>query len=213
MVRSRWLLGCLLLAALPCVAQEKKEPAAIAVPRGFRMYLVSDGRFDLKNENNRVGKLHDPVTAYGLYTTIGVFVRGVPTKADDPAIEVLKKEQELAAKWRDYRLGAFMAFLTLTKDFNADDDRDTRITEISNLAKGANAPLVSVGMAEATLEGGGVPPQVEAWKLGEEDVITIVLYHRFKEVKRWSFKMDAPPTAADLDALAKEVNGVLGRKK
>ena len=59
------------------------------MPGAFRMYLVADGRYDVKDDKNRVGKLHDAVTEYGLSTTIGVFVRGVPKDMDDPAVAVL----------------------------------------------------------------------------------------------------------------------------
>ncbi len=74
-------------------------------------------------------------------------------------------------------------------------------------------PLVSVGLAEATLEGDVVAPQVEAWGIAPDDAITIVLYHRFKIVKRWRFKADALPTDKDLQEVADEVKALMSRTK
>ncbi len=208
------LSGLLLSVAGVGTAQDKlpEELAKPSIPRSFRMYLVADGRYELKDERNRVGRLHDPVTDYGLYTVIGAFVRGVPTEKNG-AFAVLQKQQELVAKYRQRRLGAFMAILALKKDYAEDDDRDKLTTQINGLVKGADAPLVSVGLAEATLKDDAVPPQVAAWKIGEDDAITIVLYHRFQLVKRWSFKAGSPPTEKDLQELADAVENIVGKKK
>ncbi len=193
-------------------AQDKlpEELAKPPIPRSFRMYLVSDGRYDLKDERNRVGKLHDPVTDFGLNTVIGVFVRGVPAE-NDAAIALLRKQQELVAKYRQRRVSAFMAILALKKDYADDDDRDKLTTQINALVKGADVPLVSVGLAEATLDGDTVPKQVADWKIGEDDAITIVLYHRFHLVKRWSFKAGVQPTKKDLDELSDAVEKIVGK--
>ncbi|MCE9531229.1 MAG: hypothetical protein K8T89_08930 [Planctomycetes bacterium] len=215
MLRSRQLHGALLILALTAIvvsAQDKADPEPASIPRGFRMFVVADGRYPVKDEHNRVGKLHCPVTEHGLNTTIGVFVRGVPAKDTDAGVIVLKKLQELAAKYRDKRLGAFIVFLALNKDYNADDTRDLRITEISNIAKAAAAPLVTIGLAEATIDGTEPAPQVKAWNLGVDDDITVVFYHRFKIIKRWSLKKDAAPDDL-LKDLEKEAAGLLGRKK
>jgi hypothetical protein len=171
----------------------------------------------VKDDKNRVGKLHDPVTEYGLSTCIAVFIRGVPKDAEDPALAVLKKQQELAAKYRAKRLAVFAVFLALTKNFIDDDSRDARITEISNLAKGADIPLVSVGLAEATIVGDDdvVKPSkaVTDWGIGNDDAITIVFYHRFKIIKRWKFAADAPPTDKDFQELANDVDKILGKMR
>ncbi len=228
-------LGGLLFAfAVLGVAQDKTEPPAgpKAVPSGFRMYLVADGRLleeanekkdpdkksvssvrKDKDVRDRIGKLHDPVTELGLNTVIAVFARGVPKDQDDPAIKVLKFEQDLAKKYRVRRLGAFMAFLALKKDFADDDERFDRITEIETLAKAAMVPLVQVGLAEVAQTDEKVPPQVTAWGIGAGDSIVIVLYHRFKIVKRWQFKADAPPTDKELQELSDEVDAIMGKKK
>jgi hypothetical protein len=221
-------LACavLIVAALGS-AQEKTEPKAPSndVPRGFRMYLVSDGRFDeeakdpakkaplkkAKDIRNRVGNLHDPVTEFGLNTVIGVFARTIPKKEEGPAFVVLKSQQALARKYRSQRLGAFMAFLALTKDFAEDDARYDRMKEIEEGTKPAQATLVEIGLAEATLADMTTPPQVKDWGIGPDDNIVIVLYHRFHIVKRWTFKADAPPTEKDLQDLAAAVAAIMGK--
>lgn len=224
MIRWRVLCGLLLALAGWATAQDKTEPEAReAIPRGFRMYLVTDGRFDddakkkkdPKKEPDiriRVGKLHDPVTEMGLSTVVGVFVKAIPKNEEDPALKLLKFEQELAEKFRTQRLGAFMAFLALSKDFAEDDARYALIAEIKKLADAAMVPLVQTGLAEATLADGTVPPQVKAWGINADDSITIVLYHRFKLIKRWSFKMDTPPTDKELQELSSQIDAIIGKK-
>jgi hypothetical protein len=216
---------------------KKSTPTVMGtVPRGFRMYLIHDGRFEntttatsLVDEKRipptddriRIGKLHDPVTEYGLSTVIAVFARGVPADGSDPIVAVIKKQQELATKYRSQRIAAFTAFLALKKDFAADDDRDARMKEIAAIAKGAEVPLVSIGLAEATIardddakDGAGkIAPQVAAWGIKAEDAITIVLYHRFKIEKRWAFPADRPPTEADLKDLSDAVDALMARLK
>jgi hypothetical protein len=203
------------------VDPDPKKVDSTSVPRGFRMYLVADGRFELKDERYRVGKLHDPVTEYGLKTVIGVFVRGIPKEGNDPVVAVMKRQQELAKKYEAQRLAGFVAFLALKKDFAADDDRYKQIAEVSAIAKGAETPLLSIGLAELTIakEGGDAegavqtPPQVAAWDIGPEDAITIVFYHRFKIVKRWKFPVERPPTEADLKDISDTVDAFMHRSK
>lgn len=211
---------CLIVeSAGAAFAQEKSDPAERpSIPRGFRMYLVSDGRYGPpeistavleekrpapKDERNRVGKLHDPVTEIGLYTTIGVFVRGGVPKDDAPVVAVAKKQQELAEKYLTRRLGAFVAILALEKDFQEDDKRDIYIPEIAKFAQGLKTPRVQIGLAEMA------SPQVTAWEIGADDAITIVLYHRFKMVKRWTFSAANPPTDAQLKELETEVAAIM----
>jgi hypothetical protein len=202
--------------------EKKDEPKKLDIdPKqvgGFRMYLVSDSRFDLKDDRNRVGKLHDPVTEYSLNTVVAVFARKIPTDPKDAEVPLMKMQQELAAKYRFDRFGAFFAFLALKKDFSMDDERDTLIEQVRNIAKTAEVPLVSVGLAEATVgkegddkDGAQPAPQVTAWGIGPEDQITVVLYYRLKFVKRWKFTADKPPTEADLKEISAAVDAHMGR--
>lgn len=243
MTRLRWLCGALvagLLGAAVAADDPAPEPKRDSVPGGFRMYLVADGRFSdekgadvvFRDERNRVGKLHDPVTEFGLNTVVAAFVRGAPSEMNTPAaLAVINKQQALATKYESRRLRAFTVFLALTKDFNADDDRDRVKAQIEQVVKikGKDekeadkpvAPMVSVGFAEAVLTPAGdakgeapkVPPQVAAWGIAPEDAYTLIVYHRFKIYKRWKFTADKPPTAADLQDVESVVDEIMGKKK
>jgi hypothetical protein len=224
----RGLCGAILAGLLATVggaAQDKEDagPKVEPIPRGFRMFLVADGRFDVKDERNRTGKLHDPVAEYGLDTVVASFIRGVPKDASDPAFLVLKKQQELCEKYRAQKLEAFASLLALDKDFAADRDDDVRekvIGAARKLAQTVKTPQVEIGVAEGVLtEGAGkdevkkAPPQLTAWGIDADDAITIIVYHRFKVVKRWKFAADKPPTDADLKEVEAAVHSVLGRKR
>jgi hypothetical protein len=231
MRRLQQLCGALVASLLGVIAVAQDDPEAKRepIPRGFRMYLVSDGRFSaektadgvFRDERNRIGKLHDPVTEYGLSSVVAVFARGVPANDIAPAVVLMKKQQEWAERYRAKRLSAFTAFLVLAKDFAADDDRDARIKDIEKFTKEANVPLVSVGIAEATVAAGEdakegavkIAPQVAAWGIAAEDDITVIVYHRLKIVKRWKFAKDKPPTEADIAEIAGVVDEVMGKKK
>lgn len=244
MTRLRWLCGAVLAGVLGgAVAADDPapEPKRDAVPRGFRMFLVVDGRFNdekgsdgvFRDERNRVGKLHDPVTEFGLGTVVAAFVRGAPGEMNSPvAVAIIAKQQALSVKYESRRLRAFTAFLALTKDYNADDDRDRVKAQIEQIAKvkakeGEKekerpvAPLVSVGFAEAILtpppvakgEAPQVPPQVAAWGIAPEDAYTIIVYHRFKIHKRRKFTAAKPPTDADLKDVEEVVDEIMGKKK
>ena len=205
------VIGC--LAAIGASAQEKvdPQPKSGTVPRGFRMYLVTDARYEKTEERNRVGKLHDPVTEHGLFPVIAVFARTIPTNKEDPVVKVFEKQEEVAKKYETKRLGAFIAFLGLKKSFEDDDDRYKRMTEIGNICK--NLKFVQAGLAEEQ------SAQNTAWLLDakNEDMtwknqITVIIYNRFKIVHRWDFPTDKPPTDADLATIGAAVDGLMGRK-
>lgn len=236
MARLQRGCGALLAGLLTSFAagQEKQDPAPKeqSVPGGFRMLLLADGRFSeektaagvYKDERNRLGKLHDPVTEYGLNSAIAVFVRGLPKDETSPAVALMKLQQQLVERHRAKRLAGFVAFLGMPRDLTADATDNLlaqQIDAVQKIAKGANVPLVSIGLAEATVpagenakEGAEKPTaQVAAWGIGPEDAITVVVYHRLKIVKRWKFTADKPPTADDLKDIAAVVDAVMGRKK
>lgn len=214
MSRLRGLFGLLLLGvAGGSLAQEKAatKPEKSAIPRGYRVYLVTDSRYDSKDVRNRVGKLHDPVTEHGLFTVLGVWCRSIPTTKDDPLVKVAARVESLANSYEQKKLGAFVAFMVLKKDFEDDDDRYSRMTEISNLSK--DWKLLQAGLSEQT------SAQNAAWQLDakNEDMtfknqITVVLYNRFKVEKRWDFTAEKPPTDADLKEIDDAVEALLGRK-
>lgn len=231
MSRLRGFCGATLIGvvvAFGSSAQEKAEPKAkdTSIARGYRMYLVADARFGEpelatalidpkrptpKDERNRVGKVHDPVTEYGLFSVLGVWSRTIPTTKDDPVVKLIEHVETLAKRYETKRLGAFVAFLGLKKGIEDDDDRDKRMAEIGNVAK--NLKLMQAGLAEEQ------SAQNAAWQLDAKNEdgtfknqITVVLYHRFKVIARWDFPTGSPPTDADLEKITTAVEGLLGRK-
>jgi hypothetical protein len=227
----RGLCGALLVGiavTLASFAQEKTDPPAkdSSIARGYRMYLVADARFGPPvtataliepkratptDERNRVGKLHDPVTEYGLFSVLGVWSRTIPTTKDDPVVKLVERVEALAMKYETKRLGAFVAYLGLKKNIEDDDDRDKRMAEVSNLAK--NLKFMQSGLAEEQ------SAQNTAWHLDAKNEdgtfknqITVILYHRYKVVGRWDFPANKPPVDADLDQIAAAVDALLGRK-
>jgi hypothetical protein len=200
------------------LAQEKSAaPAqkAEAVPGPFRMYVVLDSRYDPKDEQNRTGKLHDPIGEFGLAPGIAVFSRTLPMKPEGPLVTLISEQDRLAQKYKPLRLGAFVAFLTLTKDFPEEGDRDNRIAEVANFARQIKPAQVVIGVAEATVdENGKAAPslQVAAWKIRPEDDLTVVFFDRVSVVGRWAFSKDKPPTAAEIDDIATVVDKHLAPK-
>ena len=137
-MRTRKPLAALaLLAAASCLtAQEPKaEFPPDVIPSTFRMFLVTDKRFEplkdaegnllkgpdgkeVPSPKNRTGKIHCLVCEYGLNPTVAVFVRA-DAKGLDPASGVgnlVKKLNALVPKYRADKLGAFVAFLRLDFD-------------------------------------------------------------------------------------------------
>ncbi len=202
-----------LIAAMGSAAQEKAEPKPNdkAVPGGFRIFLVIDGRFEKDNDRNRVGKLHDPVTEHGLFAVLAVFSRNIPAAKDDPVVKLIERQEELAKKYENKKLGAFAAFLAARKNFEDDDDRKKYEAEIANISR--NFKFVQTGYAEQQ------SAQNAAWQLDAKNEdgtfknhVTVVIYNRLKIVARWDFPAGQALTDADLDKITAAVDVLMGRK-
>ena len=142
-MRIRTLLAAPLFAAaialcgLAAPAQEPKvEFPPDVVPSTFRMFMVTDKRFeplkdaegkflkgpdgkDVQNPKNRAGKIHCLVCEYGLNPTVAVFVRADAKTLGGPEAGVgklVKQIDALVPKHRSDKLGAFVAFLRLDFD-------------------------------------------------------------------------------------------------
>lgn len=219
----RFWLAAALLAPAPVTAQEPAEVDPAAVPGPFRLYVVTDGRFPPKpatpdakpspDARDRTGKLHDFVTEQGLNPVVAVFTRAAP--ADDGA--AAKVARGLAGMFADKSLGgtslgAFVAFLTLEKEFAADDQRtpdggfvrDEKANAVRTLADAVKAPRVPFGLAAAKSE------PLTQWGVTDADETVVVVYNRMRVVKRFAY-----PAGAFDDAALKEVlaaaRGVAGK--
>jgi hypothetical protein len=164
---------------------------------------VADGRFDAKNERNRVGKLHCPVCEHGLNPVVAVFSRTVPNSGDAALVKLVQKIDPLVPKYKADRLGAFVSFLKLDKDYPEDETRHESIKQIEEFAKQANVPNTTVclgPMKGESLGGFGVT---------DSNDLTVVVYNRFKVVKRWTFAADKPPTDEQINEVVTTVENLL----
>jgi hypothetical protein len=137
-MRTRTLIAAAGLLAGAGLAARGQEPAdkvpvpADAVPSAFRMFLVTDDRFDplkdaennlLKDKNgepipspkNRPNKIHCLVCEYGLNPVVAVFVRpDAKTLGPDSGVAKLAKRlNAVIPKNRADKLSGFVAFLNL----------------------------------------------------------------------------------------------------
>lgn len=205
---ARLFLAVAALAiALPAV------PAADGpVPAPFRAFVVYDRRTEYKSDKehdpkNKTGRMHDFITENGLNPTVAVFARTTPGAADAPAAKLAQKLSALVGDRRADRLGAFVSFLTLAKEYPDDDQRAEKAGLVLKLAEATKADNVPFTLAGALSE------QVKAFNLDEKNDITVVFYDRMAVKQTWTFAADKPPTDADTQGIVAAVNAALGKKK
>jgi hypothetical protein len=163
------------------------------VPSTFRSFIVVDDRTDPKKDaRNRTNRMHDLVTENGLHPAVIVFSRTTPQKDDAPVAKLIKQLDTLAVKHKADRLGAFVQFLTLAKEYPEDDQRDERAKAVRDLAGQLKAANVPLGLAA------GASDQVKAWGLGEGHDLTVVLINRMKLRQAWTFTVEKPATDDDI---------------
>ena len=172
-----------------------------AVPGPFRMFVAADDRFDAKNPNVRTGKMHCFICEADLNPTIAVFARSVAT-ADAPAVKLAGAVNELVNAHRADKLGAFVAFLTLAKEYPEEDGRDAKAQAVKDVAAQAKTTGVPFGLAA------GKSAATDLYGLQESADITVIFFDRMKVVKTWTFPADKPPTADSF----KEISDVVKAK-
>lgn len=190
----------LALLATPALAQDGGKPLNVgdAIPGPFRVFVTSDDRFDSKSPNVRTGKMHCFICEAELNPTVAVFSRSVPT-AESPVIKVAATLNELVTAYRSDRFGAFVAFLTLAKDYPEEEGRDEKANKVKDVAAQAKTTGVPYGVAA------GKSAATDLYGLQESDDITIIFFDRMKVIYKKTFTADKPPTADDLKALTDEV--------
>lgn len=188
----RW---CGLVALTAGLAAAADAP----VPGPFRAFIAVDERYDKGNTRNRAGRMHDLVTDAGLNPTVAVFARQVPQAADAPLARLAVQLEKLVAAHRADRLGAFVLFLTLEKEYPEADKRAEKADELRKLAAQLKTGGVPFGLAAAK------GPGADAWKLADGAEVTVVFFHKMGVVKRWEFTADKPLT----DEEAKQVEAAV----
>lgn len=228
MFRRRFLraLGLTTLAVgtvALAVAQDPKPAAAPdgVIPSGFRAFVAADGRFPKlegkDNPLNRVDKMHDLVTDNALNPVVAIFSRVPPMIAAGGAQPTANPEvAKLAVKMNELvtdkelkaaRLGSFVIFLTLGKEYPEADNRDQQTKDAKDLA----TQLKTLGVPFALAP--GKSDAVTAWGIGEKDTVTVVFYREMKTIQKWMFTADKPLGDDDVKTIAAAVEKELRAKK
>lgn len=233
------LAGGLAAAQDPKAAPAGKARPGDPVPATFRAFLVTDNRFKGKENpqtktaerdpKDRTGKIHCLVCENGLSPVAAVFVRADPKALgpDAGVVRLASRMNKLIPDFRGDKLAGFVLFLRvdgppkavavpgagpdappieLDAEYPDDERRDEYARDIADLAKAAEAPNVPFGLAPAR---GKV---ADAWGIGPDDEVTVVLYNRLKVANRWTFKADGP-NAAQIDEIAAAVAEMITGKK
>ncbi|MBX9580747.1 MAG: hypothetical protein K2X87_10605 [Gemmataceae bacterium] len=232
----------LLLAAAASAAQDPKAAGPSRakpgepVPATFRAYLVTDDRFppkvnppakpDDRDPRDRTGKVHCLVCETGLSPAVAVFVKADPKALgpDSGVVKLAARLNKLIPQYRADRMAAWVHFLRLDgppkavpvpgadapveldAEYPDDERRDEYAREVRDLAKAADAPNVPFGLAPAKGK------MVDAWGIGPDDEVTVILFNRLKVANRWTFKADGP-TPAQIDEIAAAVAAAVEGKK
>lgn len=208
--RLPYLLASMtLMSAALIVAQEPGSGLApgAAVPGTFRSFIVSDERTDAKNPRNRTNKMHDLVTENGLYPVVAIFSRTTPATPDAPVANLARGLDSLVNKYRADRLGGFAVFLTLTKPYPEDDQRDARAKAVKDLS--AQLKLQGVPMSVAAGEG----EQIAKWGIADGHDLTIVMYQQLQVKHLWTFAPDKPPTEEEIKTILDTIDQELQKSK
>lgn len=197
-VRILSLLAALI--SMPVAAQDagKALKAGDAVPGPFRIFVAADDRFDAKNPHVRTGKMHCFICEADLNPTIAVFARSAAA-ADAPAVKLAGSLNELVNAHRADKLGAFVAFLTLAKEYQEEDGRDAKAQAVKDVAAQAKTTGVPYGLAA------GKSAATDLYGLQESNDITVIFFDRMKVVKVWTFTADKPPKADNFKEISDEV--------
>jgi hypothetical protein len=202
-----------LFALVTSTAAVAQDPPAVVMkpgdptPAPFRSFIVADDRTDAKNALNRTNKMHDLVTEQGLNPTVAIFSRTTPGAADVPLAKLVKQLDSLAVKHRADRLGVFVVFLTLSKEYPEDEQRDEKAKAVRDLAGQLKAQSVPFALAA------GASDATKAWGLAEGHDLTVVFYDRLKIRFVKTFAADKPPTDDDIKKIVDAVDEELKPKK
>jgi hypothetical protein len=217
---------------------------ADVIPSTFRAFLVTDNRFppikegegktatERPNPLNRAGKIHCLVCENGLAPVIAVFVRpeAKAFTAESGLAKLAKGVNGLIPKYRSDKLAGFVMFLnldggkkaikipgaeggtdtalTVDQEYPDDEKRDTYTAQIRDFANAVNTPNVPFGLASNKSDA------ASAWKIGEKDDITVVLYYRMRVVGQpWRFAKHSDLTDDKVAEILKAAENAITERK
>jgi hypothetical protein len=224
--------------------QPKPAIPADVIPSTFRAFLVTDTRFppikegegkDVKqrpNLLNRAGKIHCLVCENGIAPVVAVFVRPeAKTFGSESGLAKLAKGVNgLIPKYRSDKLASFVMFLnldggkkaikipgaeggtetalTVDQEYPDDEKRDTYTAQIRDFANAVNTPNVPYGLAANKSDA------VSAWKIGEKDDITVILYNRMRIIgESWRFAKHTDLTHEKVAEILKATESTITERK
>ena len=197
----RFASSVLLAMGAVAFAQEPKPVAS--VPGNFRSFVVADERFDKGSLRNRAGKMHCLVSDNGLYPVVAVFSRTTPDKTDAGLSKLVARLDKLVVEHRAERLGAFVVFLTLGKEYPEDDQRDLKAKAVADLSAQLKSGNVPFGVAASKSDA------VAAWEISDADDLTVILYSKMKIIQKWTFAADKPIGDEEAKAVEEAVKKLL----
>jgi hypothetical protein len=193
----------LLLAARPLGAADELKSG----PKAGE--LIPGPLQSLNVTGDRANKFHCLVCQYGLGPAVLVFAREAPA-ADSPFASLVKKLDDVAQKYADFRMGASVVVLT---DANAVDlvtlekslqEAATKM-ELKQLVFSVidtNTELKEFGPAQANLKPYAIAPEAD---------LTVLVYRRHKVIANYSFAKDKL-TDKDVQAILADTAKILPQK-
>lgn len=237
-------MGGLVALAQDAKPQPKLVIPPDVIPSTFRAFLVTDSRFpplkegegkdatEVPNPLNRSGKIHCLVCENGLAPVVAIFVRPQASafKGDSNLARLIKGVNTLIPKHRSDKLAGFVMFLNLSggkksikvpnsegggetaltvdQEFPDDEKRDTYVAEIRDFANAVDAPHVPFGLAANKSDA------LNAWKIGEKDDITVIVYYHMRVVGQpWRFAKAADLTEEKVAEILKTVEQAITDRK
>ncbi len=243
---SAYLAGIGLAGALSLLASAQEPKSANSekvVPSTFRAYLVTDGRFMVKQPDgslkpgpdNRQGKIHCLVCEYGIAPVVAIFVRSdvAMLKPDGGFAKLIRGVDGLIPKFRGEKLTGFVMFLRLeggtkvvTVKSKLPDGTETE-TKVEQDLEYPDDPKRDVYVKEIrdfanAVNTPNIPfglaaersKALTAWGVSQTDEVTVVVYNRLRIVGQpWAFAKASELTEEKIAAILASVEAAATAKR
>jgi hypothetical protein len=203
----RWFL---LVSAILALSSHTLAQTPGGVPGTFRSFIVTDARFEGDQKaRNRPDKMHCLVLDNGLNPAVAVFSRTLPNTPDAGVAKLAVKLQSLVTEkeLKSERLGAYVIFLTLTREYPEDPKRDDSNKDVKALATQLKTSSVPFSLAP------GKSADVSAWNIADTDDVTVVFYRKMSLVKKWTFTAENALKDEGILDISQTIESTLRSKK
>lgn len=209
-------LFALAVGTLALAQDTKTVTPGNTVPSAFRAYIAADQRFEKGSTRNREDKIHCLVVDNALNPVVAVFSRVPAMIGDDKTATPNPEVKKLAPKLNELvnkpalkalRLGSFVVFLTLGKEYPEDEKRDESAKQVKDLSTQLATGSVPFALAP------GKAKSVEEWGIGEKETVKVVFYREMKVINSWSFTAEKPLADEDVAKIEAAILSELLPKK